>query len=145
MAREAGFIEVDDGTWPTMDNGEDMCYEPQFIEADATTIETDFSVVDAWQQNPDESEYGDILSDIPDSSFNVAAYFGDTELVQGHSLAAELRPGEEFDHKIPPTYDGQMSFYAYEKPVHEWGSIATVAEKKRTPLLLHGFAHHARG
>ena len=53
MAREAGFNEMDDGTWPVVDTGEGMYYEPQLIEADATTIETDFSVVDDWQQNPD--------------------------------------------------------------------------------------------
>ena len=143
MASDAGFGEIMDlDAWPD-DSGEGMYQNPSFT--DATLHETDPSVlVDEWRHIYSE-EGEDDMQDVDSSvnTFNAAAYFGDKELVQGHSMAAELRQGEKFNQKIPPTYDGQMSYFAYEKLVIESCSITTVDKDKRAPLLLHAFSHHA--
>ena len=109
MASDAGFNEMDFDAWPDMDSGEGMYPDLDFI--DATTLDTDPSVLaDEWQEDPgEESDYDEETSLY--STFNAPAWFDDKELVQGHSMAAELRHGEKFNQKIPPTYDGQMSFF----------------------------------
>ena len=58
-------------------------------------------------------------------------------------MATELRPGEKFNQKIPPSYDGEISFFAYERLVIEWCSIAVVDAGKRATLLLHASKGHA--
>ena len=114
MACDAEF--EDSSNWLGFEASDMLSYDDPY--ADATTLETDPSVQDDGYADY-EQEYDDDFDDTH-SSFNAAAYFGDPELTQGHSLAAELRPGEKFNQKIPPTYDGQMSYFAYEKLVVEW-------------------------
>ena len=102
MASDAGFNEMDFDAWPDMDSGEGMYPDHDFT--DATTLDTDPSVLaDEWQEDPGEESDYDEEFDLNTSTFNAAAWFGDEELVQGHSMAAELRPGEKFNQKIPPT------------------------------------------
>ena len=88
----------------------------------------------------DSSDEGQQFDTIAEDA---ATYFQDSELVVGHTWATDLRPGEKFNQKIPPTCDGEMSFSADEKLVCEWCSIATVHPDKRAPLLLNTFTGHA--
>ena len=145
MASDAGYNENNFGEWP--EGYQPSLYpELDFIDS-ATDLNTDFSVQglgimdDNYASEYESAEDED--SAFASSTFDAAAWFGDNELVQGHTYGSDLRPGERFNQKIPPSYDGEISFFAYERLVIEWCSITVVEPDKRAPMLLHAFKGHA--
>ena len=46
-----------------------------------------------------------------------------------------LPPGVLYTRKIPPSFSGQGSWFAYEDTVREWADITTVPEEKRGVTL----------
>ena len=124
MASDAGLNVMDFDVWP--DNYQSGMYpEYDFITSTAPDPYTDFSVlaneiVDEYHQGSESESEEDEDSTLGSSTIDAAAWFGDKELIQGHTMAAELRPEERFNQKIPPVYDGAMSYFAYEKLVCEW-------------------------
>ena len=44
---------------------------------------------------------------------------------------------------MPPLFDGNISYFSYEKAVFEWCAITTVEEDKRGVLLKHSMSGHA--
>ena len=90
----------------------------------------------------DEEEIEDMFEP-PANGLEGALVTIDEELTQGHSFAAELRPGEKFNQKIPPVFDGNQSFFSYSKMVHEWCSITTIDKDKRALMLRHGLQGQA--
>ena len=115
MASDAGYNENDFNVWPEVHQS-GMYPELDFIDS-ATDLNTDFSVGALANEIMDEHLGSEIESaEDEDSAFasstiDAAAWFGDNELVQGHTFGSELRPGEKFNQKIPPSYDGEISFF----------------------------------
>ena len=100
MASDAGYNENDFNVWP--DNHQSGMY-PEFDFIDSTTQDpyTDFSVLanemidERYDSEVESAEDED--SAFGSSTIDAAAWFGDKEFVQGHSMATELRPGEKFN------------------------------------------------
>ena len=53
---------------------------------------------------------------------------------QSHAYGAQLKPGERFNSKIPPSYGGG-SFFAYMEDVKDWQTLTDVDIKKQGPML----------
>ena len=142
MASDAEYQENSFGEWP-----DNMYQDFDFLDTTTDLSNTDCSVQalgimdDNYASEYESAEDDD--SAFASSTFDAAAWFGDSELVQGHTYGSDLRPGERFNQKIPPSYDGEISFFAYERLVIEWCSIAVVEPEKRAPMLLHAFKGHA--
>ena len=142
MASDAEYQENSFGEWP-----DNMYQDFDFLDTTTDLTNTDCSVQalgimdDNYASEYESAEDED--SAFASSKFDAAAWFGDSELVQGHTYGSDLRPGERFNQKIPPSYDGEISFFAYERLVIEWCSITTVEPDKRAPMLLHAFKGHA--
>ena len=75
--------------------------------------------------------------------------FGDFEILatdhRQHSYAggSQLKPGERFNSKVPPSFGGG-SWFAYEEDVRDWEFLTELDEKKRGPALknaLYGLAN----
>ena len=45
--------------------------------------------------------------------------------------------------KIPPTYDGRASWFAYEEAIDDWTDITTLAPEKLGPSLKNRFTGDA--
>ena len=58
----------------------------------------------------DDTADEEMQDDYPRAAVDAATYFQDSEVVVGHSMPTELTPGEKFNQKIPPVYDGEMPF-----------------------------------
>ena len=55
---------------------------------------------------------------------------------QGHTLgSSELKQGELFNHKVPPAFDGNMSWFTFEEYVKDWIEITSIDVKQRGPML----------
>ena len=47
------------------------------------------------------------------------------------SMASELKPGELFNHKVPPAFDGNGSWFAYEEMVMDWLDLTSLDAEKQ--------------
>jgi len=51
------------------------------------------------------------------------------------SFASGLQHGELMNHKIPPSFGGTQSWFAFEELVHDWEDTCTLDKKHRGPAL----------
>jgi len=59
------------------------------------------------------------------------------------SQGSALQPGQHFTTKIPPSFDGRMSWFAYEELVDDWVDITELPAERRAPALKNGLIGEA--
>eukprot|EP00975_Prorocentrum_lima_P063010 12888909-Prorocentrum_lima.AAC.1 len=73
-----------------------------------------------------QDDYQDYPEEAPDESSGQA----------GMSYSSnELPPGALMTAKIPPSFDGRMSWFAFEELVRDWIDCGAVDKASRGPLL----------
>ena len=53
----------------------------------------------------------------------------------GHTYGSDLRPGEKFNHKTAPSFDGSMPWFMFCEVVKDWEEVTVVDVKQRGPHL----------
>ena len=123
-----------------------------FLTSHPQSVVTDFEPMTLIESEHENESSNDSFSEddqsvVTDyrhqSNREVASYFMDPHLSQVHTLATELRDGEKFNQKIPPSFDGGGAYFSYERNVYEWCSITTCETKHRGLMLKHNMKGHA--
>ena len=66
------------------------------------------------------------MGDLEDICNNPDTFYGGSD---------RLQPGQIMSPKIPPRFDGHMSFFTYEELVTDWLDITTLDNDKQGPAL----------
>ena len=88
-------------------------------------------------------EFGTEASAWDDDAAFAADDFDDLPQAEGEAFAStanvfgahELSPGQLFNVKVPPAFDGRSSFFAYETLVYEWRDITVIDKEKQGAML----------
>ena len=59
-----------------------------------------------------------------------------TAAAQGMTYGSDLKPGELMNHKIPPSWNGTGSWFAFEELVQDWLEYTTLKPEHHGPALL---------
>ena len=51
------------------------------------------------------------------------------------AASSDLKPGERFNHKVAPSFDGNERWYVFEELVRDWCDITSIDVKQRGPHL----------
>ena len=51
------------------------------------------------------------------------------------AASSDLKPGERFNHKVAPSFDGIERWYVFEELVRDWCDITSIDVKQRGPHL----------
>ena len=59
------------------------------------------------------------------------------ELHATYGMMSQLQPGERFNKKVAPAYDGRISFWRYEQDVRDWQILTETPAAKQGVELRH--------
>ena len=93
-----------------------------------------------WDENEDVHDefYDDHLDDEED------CYYQETDewpeepshaFATGHTYGSDLRPGEKFNHKTAPSFDGSMSWLLFCEVVEDWEEVTVIEKSQKGPHL----------
>ena len=68
----------------------------------------------------DSADVGDVLAE--EMTYMVEA---------AHAVSGDLKPGERFNTKTAPAFNGNERWYIYEELVRDWEDITTIEPDKR--------------
>ena len=76
---------------------------------------------DEFEDMQDLSEYNDHHPDDENDCYCTEDYEGNNHsFATGHIMGSDLRPGEKFNHKTAPSFDGSMSWLLFCEVVKDW-------------------------
>ena len=106
---------------------------------------------DDWASSPqygpeDWDDFGDVHDEYYDDHHDDEedCYYQGTDewpeesnhtFAAGHTYGSDLRPGEKFNHKTAPSFDGSMSWFMFCEVVKDWEEVTVVDKKQRGPHL----------
>ena len=109
-------------------------------------------IQDPWLLSPSGSRAEDSWT-TEDKEFTTDAFYGtedwsyavvtadqelDAEEAASYAITygtGDLQPGQLMSPKVPPSFDGKSSWFAYEELIYDWEDMTVLDEDKRGPAL----------
>ena len=69
-----------------------------------------------------------------------------TFTTRSYAFASDiLQPGQPYNIKIPPSFDGRMTVFRFEEMMKDWEDITTIEKERRGPLVRERLCGEAEG